>query len=454
MNNNVDIDKKNFGIVYTPDKLVDEILDLIPQKYLENPNLKWLDIGAGKGAFSKNLYNRLIKNLSKLFNDDNECKKHILKNMLYMVEIYEPHIEYLQSLFGKESNIIKQSFLSINEYNIHKFDFIIGNPPYNINGGIKTPTNSKIKKTDDGKAIYVEFINKSLKILNKKGFLNLIIPSLWLKPDKAGLYDTLTNLNIHKLKCLSTTDSCKAFNYEAQTPTCFFLIENIELTKTETFSIEIYDRIENKYIDYQLKINSPIPINGIQIINKLNHYLDLYGTINYIKTSTPPQKMIIKDISEENLFINIKTCLLDKLTPNIVYNYSNIKSKYSNNKPKLIMANKMYGIPFFDKKGNYGISTRDNYLIQDYSLTELQDIQLFLSSKFALFIFSICNYRMRYLEKYAFSFIPDITKISDFPKLLNVDREKRDELIANFFNLSNKEKEFIEKSFKDYQFFI
>ena len=52
MNNNVDIDKKNYGIVYTPDKLVDEILDLIPQKYLENPNLKWLDIGAGKGAFS------------------------------------------------------------------------------------------------------------------------------------------------------------------------------------------------------------------------------------------------------------------------------------------------------------------------------------------------------------------------------------------------------------------
>ena len=46
-------EKENFGIVYTPEKLVDNILDLIPIKYYCDPSLTWLDIGAGNGAFAK-----------------------------------------------------------------------------------------------------------------------------------------------------------------------------------------------------------------------------------------------------------------------------------------------------------------------------------------------------------------------------------------------------------------
>ena len=70
-------DINNYGIVYTPKNLVDEILDLIPEKYFKMKNLTWLDIGAGKGAFSLNLYNRLIKHLSNQFENSEECKKHI-----------------------------------------------------------------------------------------------------------------------------------------------------------------------------------------------------------------------------------------------------------------------------------------------------------------------------------------------------------------------------------------
>ena len=75
----------NYGIVYTPEKLVNSMLDLIPIKFFKNKTLKWLDIGAGKGAFSLNLLNRLIKNLRDEFETDEACKTHILKNMLYMV---------------------------------------------------------------------------------------------------------------------------------------------------------------------------------------------------------------------------------------------------------------------------------------------------------------------------------------------------------------------------------
>ena len=127
-----------------------------------------------------------------------------------------------------------------------------------------------------------------------------------------------------------------------------------------------------------------------------------------------------------------------------------------NKKPKLILPHKMYGFPYFDNKGIYGVSTRDNYIISghDYSYKELEELQCFLSTKFALFIFSCCNYRMRFLERYSFEFLPCITKIPDFPILKNNTRYERDNLIKKFFNLSEKESLYIENQFKNYNFFI
>ena len=61
---------------------------------------------------------------------------------------------------------------------------------------------------------------------------------------------------------------------------------------------------------------------------------------------------------------------------------------------------------------------------------------------------------MRYLERYAFEFIPNINLIPNFPKLLNLSRIEKDEIIYNFFNFTNKERENIEKYSKNYDFFI
>ena len=99
---------------------------------------------------------------------------------------------------------------------------------------------------------------------------------------------------------------------------------------------------------------------------------------------------------------------------------------------------------------------RDNYILTstDYSLNELQEIQAFLSTKIALFIFSTTNYRMRYLERYAFQYIPAITKIKEFPSLLNLDPNSREKLIVKFFNFSLNEETIINNSFANYNYFI
>ena len=70
--------------------------------------------------------------------------------------------------------------------------------------------------------------------------------------------------------CLSTTQTQKAFNYKAQTPTCYFLIEN---NNNEKDKLHIYDDLNNNFINYSLKTNFPIPINGINIVNNLLNYV-------------------------------------------------------------------------------------------------------------------------------------------------------------------------------------
>ena len=446
-------EKENFGIVYTPEKLVDNILDLIPIKYYCDPSLTWLDIGAGNGAFAMRLYDKLYKYLKNKIENDEERKKHIIKNMIFMIEILDSHIITLKSKFGYEANIIHNDFLKINKYELGYYDFIIGNPPFNSNGIIKTPTNKIASKENDGKAIYKDFILKSLEILFEGGYLNLIVPCLWLKPDKFGLYNILVELKIEKLVCLSSTTTNKLFDYNAQTPTCYFLIKK-ELNYKK--NINIFDKLTNDYEDYTLYKNFPIPIHGINIINKLITHVKKYDSLKVNKSSTLPKNSKISYIKNQDFnYENIKTCILENnINPKLIINYSNNELKYYNI-PKIILAHKMYGFPFFDISGIYGISSRDNYIIsnKNYNLNELNEIYNFLSTKFALFIFSTTNYRMRLLEKYAFEFLPDITKINDFPKLINLSREDREKKINIFFNFSQNEINFIEKYSKNYNFF-
>ena len=456
--------KNNYGIVYTPSPLVDKILDLIPKHYYENPHLKWLDVGAGNGAFSLNLYNRLVTNLAQTFPNLETRRNHIIKNMISLCEIYPPHIEKLNELFSRDANIISSDFLTLElNKDVKHFDFIIGNPPYNINGALKTPTNKSLKKNNDGKQIYVDFVNKSLTLLNKGGHLALIIPSLWLKPDKAGLYYSLLHSNfvIEKLHCLNTSETQKAFLYKAQTPTCFFYghlkEKEKEKEKDKHISLAIYDKLNKSYVDYVLRPNYPIPTNGINIINKLLHYVDKVGHLKVYKTNSPPKNSLFynNNNNNNNNNLNIQTTRLDNKTPLLIINYSNNLQHYAN-QPKLILAHKMYGFPYLDSSGVYGISTRDNYILTsaDYSINELREIQAFLSTKIALFIFSTTNYRMRYLERYAFQYIPAITKLKEFPSLLNLDPNSREKLIINFFNFSNNEETIINNSFANYNYFI
>lgn len=393
--------------------------------------------------------------------------------MIYMAEIKEDNICSLREIFGKNANIIEGDFRSYYSEGV-LFDYIIGNPPYNVNGIKKVPTNTeKNKKYEDGETIWISFIKKAISLLKTNGQLSMIVPSIWLKPDKAKTYHYLTNYKIEKLNCLTNTETNKLFHGNAQTPTCYFLLTKTNNNNNNSLKkeISIFDTDKGNYISFIFSNENPeqpIPLFGASIISKLIPYVNKYGYLRVKKTNLPSSKSLFKDdiqSAEKNgySYKNIKTCVLDKksgLIPELVVNYSNIPQAYYG-KSKLVLAHKMYGFPYMDYEGGYGISNRDNYviLLSDYQneITSKKtdtiddkenDIKLlnrlkdFLSTQLILYIYESTRYRMKYLEKYAFEFIPDITQISNFPKIIT------DETVSAYFNLSKEEVNAINKLHK------
>ena len=109
------------------------------------------------------------------------------------------------------------------------------------------------------------------------------------------------------------------------------------------------------------------------------------------------------------------------------------------------MAHGMYGFPYVDCTGNLGIANRDKYIILDKNKDEMNKIAEFLSTKSSLIFFEATKYRMKYLEKYIFEYIPDITKIPRFPDIIT------DDTISEFFQFNEKEQNTIKNMFKNYK---
>lgn len=434
--------KELYGEINTPFSFINKMLSIIPSEEFSNKDYKWLDAGSGHGNYSLCLFFILFKYLKEVILDEEERKEHIIKNMIYMVEYNENNIPFLREKFGNNANIIEGNYL---EWKTNlKFDFIIGNPPYNFNGVKKVPTKNNVNKKEDGKTIWCEFIKRNISLLNDNGIMNVLIPSIWMKPDKAGMYELLLKYDISKLHTLNANETNKIFGFHVQTPTCYFL-----LTKREnTGKIEIFDSLKNNYETLILRENIPIPLDFLSIVNKFLKITNKYGKLNVIKTNLPRKgTQIIDRFSPYFQFANVKTTKLNKeKQPYLEINYSNEPLMFYG-EPKIIMAHKMYGFPYLDQEGKYGISTRDNYIIKNKSIKQLELIKEFLSTELILFLFETTRYRMRYLEKYVFEFIPDFSNIPE--KIL-----KNKKSIYDLIDIKPNEKEFIERYYNiKYKYF-
>lgn len=58
-------EKRKFGEVFTPIKLIDDMLDKLPSDVWSNEKLKWFDPAAGMGNFPIVVYLRLMDSLKE-----------------------------------------------------------------------------------------------------------------------------------------------------------------------------------------------------------------------------------------------------------------------------------------------------------------------------------------------------------------------------------------------------
>lgn len=414
--------KEIYGEIFTPFNLVDKMCNLLPKRVWTDPSLIWLDPGCGPGPFSIQIYLRLFRS-RKCHN-----AKHIIQHMLYMAEINPKHIQLMYDIFKPQPNMYEGDYLSWNT--TKQFNIIIGNPPFNRHGLIKTPT-STLDKRQDGKAIWRDFIRKSLQLLKPGGYLCFIVPSIWMKPDREGIYSLLTQYKLHYIQAFSNSETNQYFRGEAQTPTCIFLLEKIPTDN----KVQLWDKCLNYWVEYTLDIERPIPVFGASVINHFLSKLTNKNRLSVIKSSLPSSKIKLSD--DVSLpYKAIHTCRLDGTTPQLIIKYSDVPCPYLGKK-KLVMAHGMYGFPYLDLSGEYGISNRDKYIIQRETTRELQRLAQFFSTQTALYLFEATRYRMKYLEKYIFELIPDITLLDDFPE------EITDETIWNYFTLGYEEREAI-----------
>lgn len=415
--------RSQFGEIFTPFSLIDDMLDLIPAEAFTNPDAKWLDPGAGRGQFSAALFWRLDKGLDRVFPDTTSRHDHILSSMLYMVEIQEDNVARLRLLFGEEANIVATDFTHWSAPFL--FDHVIGNPPYNRDGFKKTPTNLFQKKKDDGETIWQTFVKRAISLLKPQGGLLFIVPSIWMRPDKARMYHHIGQYQIERLHALGASETNRVFGGVAQTPTCYFY-----LTNRPSEHPPLLAEGGDTYTPFKLRGNVPIPVFGAAFINCFRPFVDHYGAVVAKKTNMPRRgSMFARVGSDIYTYPNIVTATLDGLSPKLVVNHSTTPQAY-HGVPKLVLPHKMYGFPFFDREGVYGISNRDNYVIFDYSLEELELFREFLSTKTALYLFECTRYRMRYLEKEAFLFVPNLAKLPDLPRPLT------DVSLAAYFGFS------------------
>jgi type I restriction-modification system DNA methylase subunit len=127
-----DVEKKQFGEVFTPFNLVNEMLDKLPTNVWTNKNLKWLDPASGMGNFPIAVYLRLMIGLKDEIKDDKLRKKHILENMLYMCELNKKNVLVCKQIFDINDdyklNLYQSDSLKIkllNIFGLDKFDIIL-----------------------------------------------------------------------------------------------------------------------------------------------------------------------------------------------------------------------------------------------------------------------------------------------------------------------------------------
>jgi hypothetical protein len=174
--------RKEAGEVFTPIELIEKVMAHLPKSVWKNPDLKWIDPANGIGNFPVVIFYKLDEGLKEWEPNEKKRRKHIIENMLYMIELQSNNNRIARRIFetlcdGCKPNILTANSLELTPLKLQakgfpeKYDIVMGNPPFQKGRNAQ---------------FYVYFIDLANKIIKDNGYLLYIIPNKILIPNKAN----------------------------------------------------------------------------------------------------------------------------------------------------------------------------------------------------------------------------------------------------------------------------
>jgi hypothetical protein len=286
------------------------------------------------------------------------------------------------------------------EHCLGEYDLILGNPPFRVE--TNCPSTSPIATKPSQKTIWPDMVKRCWEHLRPGGRLAMILPCIWLKPDKANIYNLFTSHCIEYLRTFDSVESNKLFKYNGQTPSCYVIVRKCE--PMDTF--KIWDK--NEFIDFSLKPGYCIPTKNAKLLLDIQEKIS--EPLKVIKVATlVPNGVVVENPTKKFPIIlgasySNNQLIFNGLEHNEPGPYQSI--------PKIILAHKRLPIPYLDLSGTYGIHGRDKYVILADTLEELKTIYEFLQTPLAQKIIKSFTIRMNYYEKHVFDYLPSSKNIN------------------------------------------
>ena len=244
--------KEKYGEVFTPVKLVEEMYNtLFHEIYMPKNIIKNVfEPGAGKGVFYDIFQN----------------KHNSFPGGYYVMNEINPerYSTLMQVAHASGNDSIGEVELAIDDvHNLdfessayyQKFDLVLGNLPFN-GGGKKVTPNTKLRNNlntnSKASAIWTSITRLMFqKVLKYGGFYYCIIPAIWMKEDRANIYDLFCKqYTIHYIKCYDCYQAHKLFDYNCHTPVCYVLVEKKQRLYCDISTL--YPKIINRTCDAEV----------------------------------------------------------------------------------------------------------------------------------------------------------------------------------------------------------
>jgi hypothetical protein len=251
-------EKQQFGEVFTPEPIIDEMLASLPSFVWSNPDLAWLDPSCGYGNFPMKIihggkgYPGLFQGLSSVLPNVEKRKLHIL-SMLTCYDINKKSIAIFRQTLAAFCKGLPKLYAAdfLTEPISERFDIVVTNPPYNAGG----------TKRVGEKRLHIRFAEKSLGLLHEGGRLLFVCP-----PNYRQAGSTMNALFLNKgcfeyIRILGPEETLKIFHIQSRVDIFLFHLGR----KGKTFIVDEYGFKSRLLLDF----GRHIPNFGHSIFDKI-----------------------------------------------------------------------------------------------------------------------------------------------------------------------------------------